>query len=86
MQGDKDISTKEDFSAEYIRKLAERIKSLRLKANYKSYEAFAYDHGISRSQWGRYEKGMNLQYISLVKITKAFDMTLEEFFSEGFEE
>ena len=73
-----------DKSAE-IKKLAERIRSLRLKKGYSSYENFAYDIGIHRAQYGRYEMGTDMQYTSLVKIAKAFDMTLEEFFGEGFD-
>lgn len=65
-------------------KLAKRIKSLRLKKGYTSYETFANDHNLSRALFGRYEKGKDLRFTSLVKVVKAFDMTLEEFFSEGF--
>lgn len=66
--------------------LAKRIKELRLKKGYTNYETFAYDHNISRSQYGRYENGEDLRFSSLIKIMKAFDMTPDEFFSEGFEE
>lgn len=65
--------------------LGERIKALRIKAGYSSYEIFAYDIGIHRVQVGRYEKGQNLNYLTLLKLVRAFDMTLEEFFSEGFD-
>ncbi|MCR9263822.1 MAG: helix-turn-helix domain-containing protein [Flavobacteriaceae bacterium] len=68
-----------------IKKLAKRIKSLRLQKGYSSYESFAYDNGIHRAQYGRYETGTDMQYTSLLKIAQAFDMTLEEFFSEGFD-
>ncbi len=68
-----------------IKKLAKRIKSLRIKKGYNSYENFAFDNGIHRAQYGRYETGTDLQYTSLLRIAKAFDMTLEEFFSEGFD-
>ncbi|MEW2920413.1 helix-turn-helix transcriptional regulator [Muricauda sp. ANG21] len=68
-----------------IKKLAERIKSLRLQKGYSSYEGFANDHGIHRAQFGRYETGTDMQYTSLLKIAQAFDMTLDEFFSEGFD-
>lgn len=67
-------------------KLGERIKALRISKGYTNYENFAYDHNISRAQYGRYEKGEDLLFSSLVKVVKAFGMTLEEFFSEGFEE
>lgn len=66
-------------------KLANRIKSLRKKKGFASYELFAYEHGFNRSQWGRYEKGEDLRYTSLERVAAAFGMTLEEFFSEGFD-
>ncbi|WP_431125050.1 helix-turn-helix domain-containing protein [Flagellimonas flava] len=68
-----------------VQKLAKRIKSLRIKKGYSSYENFAFDNDIHRAQYGRYETGTDLQYTSLLKIAQAFDMTLEEFFSEGFD-
>ncbi|WP_419869889.1 helix-turn-helix domain-containing protein [Chryseobacterium sp. CT-SW4] len=76
-----------DFSKEEVlKKLGERIKSLRIKKGYSSYEYFAYEHNISRAQFGRYERGEDLRFSTLIKVIKAFDMTIEEFFSEGFEE
>lgn len=68
-----------------LKKLGNRIKELRLKQGYTSYEYFAYEHNISRAQFGRYEKGHDLRYSSLLKVIHAFGMTLEEFFSEGFD-
>ncbi len=68
-----------------IKKLAKRIKFLRIKKGYSSYENFAFENGIHRAQYGRYEIGTDIQYTSLIRIAKAFDMTLEEFFSEGFD-
>lgn len=68
-----------------ILKVARRLKELRLRQGYTSYESFANEHGLSRALYGRYEKGKDLRFSSLVKIVRAFDMTLEEFFSEGFD-
>ena len=70
---------------EQLKKLGERIKQLRIEKGYTSYEYFAYEHNISRAQFGRYEQGQDLRISSLVKIVNAFEMTLAEFFSEGFE-
>lgn len=75
----------ESFTDDMIKKLALRIRSLREKKGYTNYEKFAYEHDISRSQYGRYERGENLTYLSLVKIAAAFEMSLAEFFSEGFD-
>lgn len=71
---------------EYLLKLGKRVKSLRIAAGYSNYDFFAYDHNISRTQWGRYENGQDLRYTSLLKVVGAFGMTLEEFFSEGFQD
>lgn len=49
------------------------------------YKYFAYDHNISRAQFGRYEKGQDLRISSLIKIVNALEITLSEFFSEGFD-
>lgn len=65
--------------------LGERIKSLRIAKGYTNYEYFAYEHNIPRAQFGRYEKGEDIRFSSLVKVVQAFGMTLEEFFSEGFQ-
>lgn len=70
---------------ELIGRIASRMKSLRIGKGYTSYEAFAYDHELSRALYGRYEKGKDLRISSLAKVVQAFDMTLEEFFSEGFD-
>lgn len=69
-----------------LKKLGERIKQLRIAKGYTSYEYFAYEHNLGRAQFGRYERGTeDLRYSSLLKIVKAFDMNMEEFFSEGFD-
>lgn len=65
--------------------LGERIRHLRIEKGYTSYEYFAYEHDFPRAQFGRYERGNDLRFTSLVKIANAFGLTLEEFFSEGFD-
>jgi hypothetical protein len=74
-----------DVSAD-LKKLGERIKALRIAKGYTSHEIFAWEHKINRTQYGRYERGEDLRYSSLVKIIKALNMTVEEFFGEGFKE
>lgn len=68
-----------------LEKLGNRIRQLRIEKGYTSYEYFAYEHNISRAQFGRYEKGEDMRYTSLLKVAQAFGMTLEQFFSDGFE-
>ncbi len=75
-----------EFSKEVVlKKLGKRIKEIRIAKGYTSYEYFAYEHNISRAQFGRYERGEDLRFSTLVKIIQAFNMSLEEFFSEGFD-
>ena len=80
----KKVAIKKEPALEVLR-MAKRLKELRMKEGFTSYEAFANEHGLSRAMYGRYEKGKDLRFSTLVKIVKAFDMTLEEFFSEGFD-
>jgi hypothetical protein len=70
---------------EELRKLGERMTKLRKEAGYTNADLFAYDNDIHRSQYGRYEKGSDLRFSSLVKILNGYGMTLKEFFSEGFD-
>jgi len=68
-----------------LKKLGKRIKQLRIQKGYTSYEYFAYDHDISRAQFGRYENGEDLRFTSLLKVVNALNISLEDFFREGFD-
>jgi transcriptional regulator with XRE-family HTH domain len=74
----------ENHKQEQLQKLANRIKALRIQKGYTSYEYFAYDHNIPRAQYGRYEKGEDLKFSSLLKVLQGLDISLKEFFEEGF--
>lgn len=66
-----------------LKKLGARIKALRIKKGYSNHEKFAFEHDIDRVQYGRYERGVaDMQYTSLLKVVRAFDMTLDEFFRD----
>lgn len=71
---------------ELYNRMGKRITELRKKAGYTSQETFAYDAGIPRALYGRYEKGANLTINSLCRILKHHDMTLKDFFAEGFQD
>jgi transcriptional regulator with XRE-family HTH domain len=83
-KGAKKTAGKKKKSPE-ITKLAKRIKDLRVAKGYNSAEAFALDNQLSRTHYGRWERGSNITYINLIKLAEAFDVTLEEFFGEGFD-
>lgn len=66
-----------------LEKIAKKLKSKREELGYTNYENFAFDHNIARSQYGKYEKGTeDLRLSSLYKLTKAMNMSLEDFFKE----
>lgn len=67
-----------------IMKISEKLEKLRIEKGYTSYENFAIEHGISRMQYWRMEKGTNFTFESLLKILDAHKMTLEDFFN-GFD-
>jgi transcriptional regulator with XRE-family HTH domain len=78
----KDLTNEEK---ELISRLGKRIKQLRLEKGFTNYEHFANEHGISRTQYGRYETGDNFKFLTLCKILKGLDISLKDFFKEGFE-
>lgn len=86
MKGKEKKRTKPGLSGdESLLRLGKRIRNLRIKAGYSSYEYFAYDKEISRAQMGRYENGQDLRFSTLVRLANAFEISLPEFFQEGFE-
>ena len=76
----------DDFTKDNLEKLGARLREIRKAKGYKNHELFAYNNDISRSQYGRYEKGSDMKISSLLKILHAHGMSLGEFFGEGFEE
>lgn len=74
-----------DEELKLLKKLGNRIKQLRLKKGYSNYEHFAYEHSISRTQYGNYETGENIKFLTLVKVLQGLDISLKDFFAEGFE-
>jgi transcriptional regulator with XRE-family HTH domain len=73
------------FTENQLVNLGKRLKEIRMERGYTNYEQFAFDNELPRAQYGRYEKGQDLRFSSLVKVLKALDISLEEFFSKGFD-
>jgi transcriptional regulator with XRE-family HTH domain len=78
-------TTKQLTQEDALKKLGERIRQIRIQRGHTSYEYFAYEHEFARAQYGRYEKGEDLRFSTLVRVLNAFDISLAEFFGEGFE-
>jgi transcriptional regulator with XRE-family HTH domain len=70
----------------HLIQLGERLKQLRKAKGFSNYEQFAYTYEIGRAQYGRYEKGANISFTTLLKILTIHGISLKEFFSEGFDE
>lgn len=79
------MASYDEYIEDNLARLGKRIKELRKARGYKNYEQFAFEHRISRSQYGRYEKGQDIRFSSLCKVLMALDVSFEEFFN-GFEE
>ncbi len=79
------MANEETYTRQQLQNLGKRLRELRIARGYNNYEQFAFDHDLPRAQYGRYEQGKDLRFSSLVKVLKALDITLEEFFKEGFE-
>jgi len=76
---------KEENTEKQLHNLSERFKKLRKEKGFTNYEQFAFDNEIPRAQYGRYENGEDLRFSSLLKVLKAMNISLKDFFSEGFE-
>lgn len=62
-------------------KIGKRLRSLRKEKGYSSPDKFAYDHGLNRSQYGKYEAGRtNMTISTLISIIKHFGLKLDDFF------
>jgi transcriptional regulator with XRE-family HTH domain len=68
-----------------LQNIGKRLTQLRKEKGFTNYEIFAYENKISRSQYGKYEKGADMQFTTIIKICEAHGISLKEFFSEGFD-
>lgn len=70
-----------DDNQKVYEKIGNRIKQLRKDAGYSAAEKFAYEHEISRAQYAGWEKGQDMKISSILRITKAHRISLDDFFS-----
>ncbi|QNR82894.1 helix-turn-helix transcriptional regulator [Pedobacter riviphilus] len=71
---------------EVLKLLGARIRSLREAKGERNYEKFAFKHDLNHTQLWRYENGEDLYFSSLLKVLSALDISLAEFFSDGFDQ
>ena len=67
-----------------LKKIGLRLKEVRKAKGFKNYEHIAYELGMSRSQYWKYEAGGNIEMKTLLRILTLLDTTIIEFF-EGLE-
>jgi transcriptional regulator with XRE-family HTH domain len=65
-----------------LEKIGERLKILRIRKSYTSYEHFAIEHDLSRMHYWNIEKGKaNITIKTLVKILAIHQISIEDFFA-----
>lgn len=65
-----------------LAKIGEKIKDLRIKKGYSSYEQFAFEHELPRSGYGDHEKGKNMTLNSLLRILDIHGVAVKDFFKD----
>lgn len=80
------MAKRDDYTIQQLESLAKRLREVRKERGFSNYEQFAFENEIPRAQYGRYEKGHDLRFSSLIKVLKAMDISLKDFFGEGFDE
>jgi len=80
------MANRDKYAKKQLSNFGNRLKQLRKAKGFSSAEKFANHYDINRVQYGRYETGSNIRLDTLFVLLKAMDISLETFFSEGFEE
>ena len=70
-------------TSDIYRLIGIKLKMLRIKNGYTSYENFAFDNGINAAYYFSVEKGRNISINYLNNILKIHKVSFEEFF-KGF--
>jgi len=77
------MQEKDDHNVDFLREFANRVKTLREERDLTQEDAYN-DTGI---HFGRIETGRwDPKYSTIRRISIYFDLTVTEFFAEGFEE
>lgn len=79
------MEKKDAYTEQQLQNLGNRLRELRTERGFTNYEQFAFEHNLPRAQYGRYEQGQDLRFSSLLKVLKALDISLEDFFKVGFD-
>ena len=70
---------------EVLKKVGSKMARVRKENGFTNGDDFAYDKGINRSQYGKYEAGsQDMRLSTLIKTINKLGLTIEEFFSKEF--
>jgi transcriptional regulator with XRE-family HTH domain len=61
-----------------------RLKELRKKKGYKGQMGFAFEKGLNVRRYSAWETGADIKLSNIVRLCNALEISVEEFFSEGF--
>lgn len=79
------VEKSDSLNGDFV-KLGKRMRELRIKKGFNSFEAFAYENDLPRMLYGNYKQGVgNITYKNLLKVVKALGVSISDFFSEGFD-
>ena len=67
---------------EYLKRVGEGIKELRLNAGFTSAETFANEYNLNRVQYWRVEKGANITLKTLLNILSLHNLSPSVFFNQ----
>lgn len=69
-----------------LKKIGVKMAKIRKEIGYSNGDDFAYDKGVNRSQYGKYEAGsQDMRLSTLIKIINKLGLTIEEFFGQKLE-
>ena len=77
------MSEQIEISNNLLLAISKKLKELRIKAGYSSYETFANDYDLDRKQYWRFENGTNLTLKTLIKILQIHKVSLMDFFNDS---
>lgn len=80
------IPKREEINKLALEKFGKRLREIRKQRGYKTAEDAAYQFGIQRAQYTRYESGKaNFNYLTMIEVLNKMEIPISEFFSEGFD-
>jgi len=65
-----------------LKAIGKKLREMRIKAGYKSYEHFAWDNDLNRQTVERAEQGKNISIKTLISILKVHKTPLNKFFED----